>query len=535
LTPSSFAEPLLAIEGLTVRYSRADGAPEVALEGVSLHLESGEILGISGESGCGKTTLAMALLRLLPKSAEVSAKRIGFRGQELQTLTDAELRGIRGKQIALIHQEPALSLNPVIRVGEQIAEVIRAHERLSRRSRKKRAGELLQQVHLDGSLYAAYPHELSGGEQRRVAIAEALACCPALVIADEPTAGLDRLVQIRILQLFEEIRQHSRISFLLTSHDGSVLNHLADRVLLMSQGRVIEQLLSTPPDQNSQIARVTPTHSKPQPRSENPPNSSHLKKVLVSAENVSISYRPAGVISSRRKKTQVLKEVNLEIAECSTLALMGPSGAGKSTLARCLALWQKPDCGKIWFDGTELMSLRGSGLRDYRPRIQLILQDGANAFNPNHSLAEIVEEPLLIRGGIARAERREQALQMMHEVGLPVGVADRTALELSGGQRQRVAIARALILKPNIIIFDESTSGLDRESEAHLMQLLSELQAAHKLTYLIITHDSNLARMVADQVAVLQKGEIVDCGVPDEVLVDDPRISSPVHEPKVRG
>src|SRR6185437_3644476 len=491
--------PLLEVCNLSVLYRGAGGQFCAAVSQASFDIGAGEIVGVFGASGSGKTTLGLSILRLLPDSAQITAAALRFQGRDLLTLRHEQMRRVRGNEISIMYQEPMLALNPVMRVGEQIAEVFRAHHQVSNRECRERAAEFLQRVHLHkrADAFNAYPHELSGGERHRVVIAQALVCGPSLVIADEPTAGLDAALQNEILDLISELRRELRVSFLLISHDHAVLDRMCDRTLEMSAGLLTDAAVvlgrngrSSPPGMNAE------TSGPEQP--------------LVRVSALSKSYQKRGLRFRRGPATDVLRNVDLSIPRDSTVALIGQSGSGKSTLARCLAMWEKPDAGEIELAGQDLLRLTPTELRQFRPRVQLVLQDSAAAFNPNLNAEQIVEEPLLIQNRGEKHARRKRARQLLEELGFEPAMFERKPLEFSGGQRQRLAIARALVLEPQLIIFDESTSGLDSETQRQVLALLAELKKTRRLSYLLISHDLHLVRDIADSILMMQDGTVVE-------------------------
>ena len=485
---------LLEVRDLSVSYAAGERTRFV-VEALNFEIRTGEVLGIEGRSGCGKTSTALALLRLLPPSAVVSGAVL-FRGNDLLKLEDSDLRNIRGREVSIMYQEPALALNPVMRVGDQIAEVLRAHTALPLKECRERARQMLNQVQLGSDrYYRAYPHELSGGECHRVVLGQALVCRPALVIADEPTAGLDARLKNEVLELIDHLRRQTGAAFLLISHDRSVTGRLADRTIDLSPTE----------DRNSPSVRV----SMPSLR-EHGPLASSERTPLISVRNLSKCYRSRGLFTGKDSDKQALHCVDLNIARGSLTALVGPSGSGKSTLARCLALLEDADAGEILFEGKNLLSLQGQDLRTFRARLQYVSQDPAAALNPRLSAAESISEPLLIQNCGSRTDRRRRAETLMEKTGLDPAAADRSCHEFSGGQKQRLAIARALTLEPNLLIFDESFSGLDPETRDEMLDLLVSLRRRLGITQLLISHDLELVSRVADSIVVIRDGRIVE-------------------------
>lgn len=495
----------LRVRELTVRY-RGDAHFSPAVDHISFEIGHGEILGIQGRSGCGKTSTALAILKLLPKTADVSGS-VTFRGLELLKLSDAELRKIRGRQISIIYQEPAIALNPVMRIGDQVQEVLRAHTKASSAERKRTADEMLDRVRLSPARFArAYPHELSGGERHRVVLAQALVCRPSLVIADEPTAGLDPALKSEIADLIATLRHELQTAFLLISHDSGVISRLADRTLdflgdpasTAQSGSNIHSISSAPP-----------VHIHPDSRQIEP---------LLVARHLSKRFSKRGLFVRNRGETQALDSVDIAIEAGKIVGLVGASGSGKSTLAKCLALMEQPDLGEIQLKQTNLLALPKGQLPHARCRIQYVPQDPASALNPRFSAAEAVEEPLLIQGWGTKEERRTRALSLMESVGLDPLSADRSCQQFSGGQKQRLVVARALALDPKLLIYDESLSGLDPQTKGEMVELIQSLKLKLELSQLLISHDLDLVNEVADSVFVMSRGRIVEQTLPKKSI-----------------
>lgn len=491
---------LLEVRDLTVRYG-GTGNPRPVVCGLNFEISAGEVVGIQGRSGCGKTSAALALLRLLPPDAGITGSAM-FRGNDLLTLRGSELRKIRGREISIIYQEPALALNPVMRIGDQVAEVLRAHTSHNSSECGKRARQMLESVRLSATrFYGAYPHELSGGERHRVVLAQALACRPALVIADEPTSGLDAALKSEILDLIDNLRTEFEAAFLLISHDRNVIDRLADRTIDLSNG-------------NKQAFNLSVQSWKPSVED------MRERAPLISVRNLSKWYRPRGLFNGRRTEKHALDAVDLNIPHGSLVALVGPSGSGKSTLARCLALLEEADAGEIQFQQKNLLDLTAHERREYRPLLQYVAQDPAAALNPRLSAGETIEEPLLIQGQGSSETRRKRAEELMQQVGLDPATAKRSCHEFSGGQKQRLAIARALALEPKLLIFDESLSGLDPETQAGIVSLILSLKHTLGIAQLLVSHDLDLVAAVADSVAVMQNGRIVEHASATKIVGD---------------
>ena len=498
----------LTVNDLTVRYPAAHGSQPV-VDGISFAVDAGEIVGVSGASGSGKTTVAMALLGLLPASADVSGS-IRFRGHDLRRLHERELETIRGAEIGIVFQEPALALNPVLTVGAQIAEVVRAHERCDRTTARERALAVMNDVGLtEGTdrLYRAYPHELSGGQRQRVLIAQAVVCRPRLVVADEPTASLDAAVRAGVLQLIRTLNERHGTAFLLISHSADVLATTTHRVIAMDAGRVVRR-----PHAEREMGprvQVIGHFNRPAPASVSP---------IADVSGVTQTYRQQRLLSRSRHEIEALAGVDLRLERGSTLGLAGESGCGKSTLARCLAGLETPDAGEVRIDGHDIASLRGRALLPYRNQVQLIFQDSAAALNPRFTAGDIIIEPMAVQRVGNPIERRLRAVDLMQQVGLPPDRLNARPGEFSGGERQRLAIARALAMSPRLLILDEAFSGLDVRTRTRITSLLIDLQRSHDLTYLCISHDLGLLAEFAPEVAVMYRGRIVERGAAVSVL-----------------
>ena len=506
-----------------------------ALTDVDLELPRGEVIGVLGESGAGKSTLALSILGLLPADVDLRGSISYFDGaakvENLLQLDDCRWRSIRGAKISLIFQDPMLSLSPVRRVGHQISDVLRAHNIGHHKSRESMAKEFLRYLSVRDCdrVYSSYPHQLSGGELHRVAIARALVCRPQAIIADEPTRDLDTATQAEVMDLLRNMNLDFGCAFVFITHNPALLADFADRVLVIHEGQIVEEASS------STLFRM-PAHSYTRkllqlasPSFESPratctqtiqetagkPNHQHS---LLLARSLSKRYTRRRTFSRERLVTDALTRCDLEIVRGSLTALVGESGSGKSTLANCLALIRKPDQGEIWFEGKEISRRSDRQLHPLRPKIQMIFQDSAGALNPRLSALEIIAEPLKIQQCARGPELNARALELMEEVKLPPHLAHRRPLELSGGQRQRVAIARAIALRPVLLILDEALSGLDLVTQEQILNLLLQIKAAHALTFLLISHDLSLVAKIADFVAVIHKGRVVEYGAKQQVL-----------------
>ncbi|ASR36374.1 ABC transporter ATP-binding protein [Prauserella marina] len=511
-------EPLLSIGDLAVSYRTASGVVP-ALRAVNLDVHSGEIMALVGESGSGKSTLAHAVLGLLPRGGSLDGGSLRFEGTELSTLPERALRAVRGAGIALVPQDPVMSLDPVKKVGDQVAEVLLIHGIEGRRGARAAAAELLARAGIDHpeSRAGQYPHELSGGLRQRVLIAIALAARPRLIIADEPTSALDVTVQQRILDHLHELAAASNTAILLVTHDLGVAADRAQRVAVMSKGRIVEQggsrsLLAAPAhDYTRGLLAAAPSLTGLRLRPER-----EGTEPLVEATGLVKTFTSRS--RSSRRDISAVDDVSLRIPKGTTLALVGESGSGKSTTARLLLGLERPRAGTVSFGGTDVTSARGERLRALRGRMQLIYQNPYASLNPRHSVGTIVAEPLRAFGIGNRSEREARARDALDAVTLGSSMARRRPAELSGGQRQRVAIARALVLRPEFVVCDEPVSALDVSVQARILELLVRVQEEFGLTYLFISHDLAVVRQIADQVVVMRAGKVEEAGSASEVL-----------------
>lgn len=490
-----------------------------ALYDLSLQLNSGECVCVVGESGSGKSMLAKALLRQLPPPLKVESGQLLFRRQNLAALGEEAMRQLRGRDISMVFQEPMSALNPLLRVGEQIDETLRAHGVKSSRVRRQRVVDLLGYVGLPdpARLRLAYPFELSGGQRQRVVIAMALAFDPALLIADEPTSALDVTTQAQILDLLRKIQQDKGMALLFITHDFAVVEAIADRVLVLQKGHVVEQgtareVLRAPRELYTRqlLAAVSA-----QPLA---PRGAIHGAVVLKAEQL------GKVFSSRngwwgRRITQALDAVELQLREGETLGIVGESGSGKSTLGRCLVRLLSADSGRIEWLGREVAALSERRLRPLRSDVQMIFQDPFASLNPRQTVGHIIMTGPLVQGlGKVLAEAR--ARELLELVGLPATAFERYPHEFSGGQRQRIGIARALAVEPKILIADECVSALDALIQVQILELLESLQRRLKLSIVFITHDLRVAARLCDRIAVMQGGKVVEQGETAQLFAD---------------
>jgi ABC-type glutathione transport system ATPase component/ABC-type dipeptide/oligopeptide/nickel transport system permease subunit len=512
----------LVVENLTVEYATAGGTLRV-VDGVSFSIRRGEALGIVGESGSGKTTLVTTVLGLLRTPARITSGRVRLAGQDLATLRPTDLRHIRGKTVALIPQGAMNALNPVMTIGDQIAEAITVHRSIGRLALRERVGELLTAVGILPERAVAYPHEFSGGMRQRVVIAMALANHPDLIVADEPTTGLDLIVQAEILALLADLRARLGLSLLFISHDLPVVLRIVDRFAVMYRGQIVEQ-------GEARAIAAKPSHAytrrlldavprllgprAPGPRlRETPAVNAPVLEVI----DVHKSFRDRGWRAPRRA---VLDGVSLAVGVGETVGLVGGSGVGKTTIARMVVGLEQPDEGRILFEGREVWHERSHAMRAARRRVHLVFQDPYDALPPSMRVRDIVAEPLTIHGVGTRAERIERVREALEEAALTPAVRflGRYPQELSGGERQRVALARAVILRPRLIVADEPTTMLDMSLRLDLLALMKRLGQQHAISYLYITHDLALARGFCDRLVILHEGRVVEEGPAAELI-----------------
>ncbi|MEU5023625.1 ABC transporter ATP-binding protein [Streptomyces milbemycinicus] len=526
-------QPLLEIRGLSVSY-RTRGGAVAAVRGVDLDVWPGQVTAVVGESGSGKSTTAHAITRLLPGNGTIDAGTVRFGRHDLATLSEAELRTVRGARIGLVPQDPTVSLNPVKRIGEQVAEVLRIHGLATRRSAPAEAIAVLDRAGLPDAAVRArqYPHELSGGMRQRALIAIAIAAKPELIIADEPTSALDVTVQRVILDHLQRLTEESGTAVLLVTHDLGVAADRAQRLVVMSQGKVVEagptrDILADPRDEYTRhLLASAPSLTTTRPRTAVPaPKSVPASKTdtapLVEARNLVKEFRLPRTGDGPRT-LRAVDDVSFTLHRGRTLALVGESGSGKSTTARLVLRLADATAGHVLFDGTDVTTARSTRARELRRRAQLVYQNPYASLDPRFSIGDVITEPLRAFKVGDRFSRLARARELLDRVALPATTLERRPAELSGGQRQRVAIARALALSPDLVVCDEPVSALDVSVQAQVLDLLAELQADTGVAYLFISHDLAVVRQIAHQVAVMRAGHVVETG-PPEVLFTRPR------------
>lgn len=507
---------LLEIENLSVRFT---AAALTAVDGISLALPAGGKLALVGESGSGKSVTARAILRLDPGARCSGAIR--FDGEDLLAASEQRMRGLRGRRIAMIFQEPMSALNPLYTIGNQICEVLQLHRGLGQRDAWREAQRLLDRVGIAEAAkrLQAFPHQLSGGQRQRAMIAMALAGEPEILIADEPTTALDVTLQAQILDLISQLQRERRMAVLLITHDLNLVRDFADQVAVMRQGQVVEaaptaSLFAAPREAYTRelLASRTARLAGPVAGDGEP---------VLRVEGLSQVYRKRRFL--RDEFFPALAALDFSLRRGETLAVVGESGSGKTSLAMALLRLIQGGAGRVVCCGEQFDILSGKALRACRRRMQIVFQDPFGALSPRQSVAEIVSEGLLAHAPeVSAPEREQRAAQALRQVGLDESALTRYPHEFSGGQRQRIAIARALVLQPDVLVLDEPTSALDATVQRQVLELLARLQREHGMGYVLITHDLYLVRAMAHQVLVLKSGEVVERGEVGEVL-DNPR------------
>ncbi|WP_281984839.1 ABC transporter ATP-binding protein [Thalassorhabdomicrobium marinisediminis] len=506
---------VLTINGLSVALP-SGGDRALAVEGVSLSVAKGETLCLVGESGSGKSVIAQAVMGMLPPQLPITAGSIAFDGAPLPAQrSDAFLR-LRSVRMAMIFQDASASLDPLRRVGDQLEEIAEVHG-IGRAARKRKVAEILQAVRLPdpAKLARAYPHQLSGGQAQRVVIAAALLLDPELLIADEPTTALDVTTQAEILALIDDLRRERGTAVLFITHDFGVVSDIADRVVVLRQGEIVETgaaktLLADPqhPYTRTLLAAATARGA---------PRDTERSDVVMAAQNIHLTYGLGGLFN--RREVEAVKDVSLTLHRGRTTAVVGESGSGKSSFARCLLRLEEVTSGTITFEGRDITHLQGAEMQALRKRIQVVLQDPFGALNPRRTIGSAIAEGPIIHGA-SKAEARAKAEELLDLVGLTPQAFDRHPHEFSGGQRQRICIARALALDPDVLIADESVSALDVSIQAQILDLFRELQARLGFTMLFITHDLRVAAAIADHLLVMQNGRAVEQGDAAEIFAN---------------
>ncbi len=506
---------LLSVEHLSVHFHTREGVVR-AVDDVSFSVEPGQVLGIVGESGSGKSVACYSLLGLIPMPpGRIESGRADFDGTDLLSLSEKQLRAIRGRRISMVFQDPMTSLNPYMRIGDQLMESLRQHHRVDKKAARERAILSLEEVGIREARQRIdnYPHEFSGGMRQRVMIAMALITEPELLIADEPTTALDVTVQAQILELIKELQRRRNLTVVFISHDLGVVAGLADHILVMKSGQVVE---AGPPKQifrapehpyTRQLIEAIPTTAKSAVGTLEDTPLLDVRELYTAFPVYKGMFFPREV-----SRVEAVKSVSLSVRKGEILGLVGESGSGKSTLGRSIMRLVDSQSGDVWLDGKSLSALRKGELKRARRDFQMIFQDPYASLNPRMTVFDTLAEPLLLHGLADRGNLREQVNQLMDDVGLARSAVRKYPHEFSGGQRQRVAIARALAVRPRLIVADEPVSALDVTIQAQILDLLLELTRRHGLTMLFISHDLAVVRYLCDRVAVMKQGDIVEQG-----------------------
>src|SRR5690625_23780 len=551
-TQNLMPDTVLLVDDLSVHIASDAGVVQ-AVENLSLAIQRGQTFALVGESGSGKSMTALALLRLLPDAGWIESGMVHLGERPINSLPEHEMRRVRGGQIGIIFQEPSTSLNPVMTIGQQLMEVLRAHTPLRGRALTDRAVAWLDRVGIPDAARRLndYPFQFSGGQKQRIMIAIALAAEPRLLVADEPTTALDVTVQAQILDLLADVQREMGLAILLITHDLAIVRQVADYVALMRHGKVLvtqdadaffaapghayaHELLAAVPglEKRGRPLSVPPTRSGTEGGSartgellqyqeharQAQPTASPRKAgaVILQVENLSVAYvrKGSGLLPGSRKGVQVVKDVSFDLHKGETLALLGESGCGKTTVAKTLLRLLDRDArigGSALLDGHDLLKARGTRLRQLRRSIQIVFQDPYASLDPRMQVGEILDEGLAaLRPEEPRSQRQKSIASLLDRVGLPSNTVARYPHEFSGGQRQRIAIARALALEPAVLVCDEPTSALDVSVQAQLLDLLRELQAEFGMAYLFITHNFGVVEYLSDRIAIMHEGRIVE-------------------------
>jgi microcin C transport system ATP-binding protein len=493
------------------------------VQDVSFTVAAGETLALVGESGSGKSLTALSMLRLLPPGSTVASGRIEIEGNEITGMREADLRRIRGGRVGMIFQEPMTSLNPLHRVGRQVAEAVRLHSKagFGRDGLRRRAVTLLEQAGFADAEHRldAFPHQLSGGQRQRVMIAIALANDPALLIADEPTTALDVTIEAQILALLDAQKAARGLGLLLITHDLGIVKQHADRVAVMKAGRIVEtgtvaEIFARPTHPYTRMLLASEPKGGPSPVAA-------TAKPVISAENLSVRFAiRRGVMRRSVDHVAAVDDVSLMVREGETVGLVGESGSGKTTTGFAMLGLEQAQ-GRILFAGQNIAELAERKRRSLRADMQIVFQDPYGSLSPRLTVQEIIAEGLKVHfPKLSRAERHERVAAVLHEVGLPQTALERYPHEFSGGQRQRISIARAMVLEPRFVVLDEPTSALDRSVQTQIVDLLRRLQADHGLAYLFISHDLRIVRALAHRIIVLRRGKVVEEGPAERIFAE---------------
>ncbi|SFQ66852.1 ABC transporter ATP-binding protein [Donghicola eburneus] len=518
-TKHTGASPVLSVRDLSValpgKHDRA-----YAVKEISFDLMQGEILCIIGESGSGKSVTANTVMGLLPDVMTIEKGSIEFKGRELLNLSEPELRKLRGRAVSIIFQDPLSALNPLMTVGEQIREVLDAHAIGTKESRADKVVEMLTEVGLPDPLLIQhqYPFRLSGGQRQRVMIAMALALDPDILIADEPTTALDVTTQAQILDLIARIQKRKGMSVMFITHDFGVVAEIADRVIVMEKGNLVEQgraakVLTAPQHRYTQklIAAVPKMREEDRAREETRP-------VAMEVRNLHKTYRTRSGFLGRMREVKAVDDISFTLHRGETIGIVGESGSGKSSMGKVLMKLISADSGEIRFQGKNTLDMDEENFRHLRPRIQMIFQDPYASLNPRFTIGQALTVGPIAHSLLTRVDARKKAEGLLELVGLDASAFDRYPHEFSGGQRQRVGIARALMFDPEVIVADEAVSALDVSIQAQVLELLDKIRRERKLAMIFITHDLRVASQISDEIIVMHRGKMVEYGPPSQIF-----------------
>ncbi|MDB5031199.1 ABC transporter ATP-binding protein [Mucilaginibacter sp.] len=546
---------MLSVNKLTIQFKTPNGLFD-AVKSISFNLAKGETIGVVGESGSGKSVTSLALMRLLDKSNSVVNGQVTLGDINLFELSEDEMRAIRGNKMAMIFQEPMTSLNPVLTCGFQVTEAIQLHLGSTKAEARNQTIKLFEEVQLPRpeAIFDSYPHQLSGGQKQRVLIAMALSCNPEILIADEPTTALDVTIQKTIIDLLKKLKAERSMSLIFISHDLGVVSEIADRVLVMYKGKVVEDaqvktlfkdpqhpytkgLLACRPSvkyhlkklpviadfmsSNTTIEQIRQEYTYPKKEITERKKKLYSQQPLLKINDLSTWFPvSSGIFGQSKNMVKAVNKVSFDVYPGETLGLVGESGCGKTTLGRSILRLIEPTSGNINFENTDLRGLNKNDMRRMRRDIQIIFQDPYSSLNPRLTVGESIMEPLQVHDFYDNnTQRKKKVLELLERVNLLPEHFNRYPHEFSGGQRQRIVIARALALQPKFIICDESVSALDVSVQAQVLNLIRELQQEFNLTYIFISHDLSVIKHISDRMMVMNKGQIVEIGDPDEIYL----------------
>ncbi len=545
MTPST----ILELIDLNVSFGVKKNKKSV-VQNISFNIKENEIVGVVGESGSGKSVTSLAIMGLLPKRIAQTTGKIIYQKKDLLQEKERSNRSIRGKEIAMIFQEPMSALNPSMTCGYQVSEILQLHLKFSRSEAKNEALSLFKKVKLPRpkDIYTSYPHQISGGQMQRVMIAMAIACKPKLLIADEPTTALDVTVQKEIIALLKELQKETKMSLLFISHDLNLISEIAQRVVVMYQGKIVEKgpveqlfydpkekytqaLLEARPKMEVRLHRLPTISSIQSEQSEsrivsplqraNKHKRIYTTSPILEIRNVKKEFYSNASLFSKKNVIKAVDDVSFKVFEGETLGLVGESGCGKSTLGKAILQLEKATSGSIYFRGKEISDLSKLEMRKLRKDIQLIFQDPYSSLHPRLTIGEAITEPMIVHNiGTNSRDRKKRVFKLLEKVGLEKEYYFRYPHELSGGQRQRVGIARTIALEPKLVICDESVSALDISLQAQVLNLLNDLKEDFNFTYIFISHDLAVVKYMSDQLMVMKEGKIEEIGDADEIYAN---------------